>query len=102
MKNELHLKLSDNLKRKYYLKFEIIKYVYKSFLKNDYLNNLHKYYIYLKFSSFFNYSSKVYKKNRCIVSGRRYGLVKYFKLSRFFFRKNVLKLNVSGLKRRSW
>jgi ribosomal protein S14 len=93
---------SDQVKRKYYLKFEIIRRLMRSFVLNQNVPMIYKTYVYMKFAKYTRFCILPSAKNRCVLSGRTYGVMSYFKLSRFFLRLHVHKMNTHGLKRLSW
>lgn len=93
---------TDANKRKFFLKFELKRSLLKSLKLNKItkLSNSYSASFYLlKLSKF---SSKSHPKGRCIISGRSKAIDKKTGLSRFFFRKEVYKSNIPGLKRASW
>jgi len=47
-------------------------------------------------------SSKTFFVNRCVISGRVWGVNKYSNYSRFIFRKKAYKTDIPSAKRSSW
>lgn len=92
----------DKAKRKIFLKYEIFKILSKSLIRDASISVVYKYYIYLKLIKLIKYANIGLRKNRCILSGRTYGILSYFKLSRFFLKLNILRMNTFGLRRLSW
>ena len=92
----------DKVKRKIFLKYEIMKILSKSCIRDTSIPVLHKYYIYMKLIKLIRYANIGLRKNRCILSGRTYGILSYFKLSRFFLKLNLIRMNTFGLRRLSW
>lgn len=101
-KQEHHWRLMDKAKRKIFLKYEIFKILSKSLIRDASISVVYKYYIYLKLIKLIKYANIGLRKNRCILSGRTYGILSYFKLSRFFLKLNILRMNTFGLRRLSW
>lgn len=101
-KREHHWRLMDKVKRKYFLKYEILKILSKCLLRNSSLRLVNKYFIYMKLIKLPKYSNIGMRTNRCVLSGRSYGVLSYFKLSRFFLKNNLIKMNTYGLRRLSW
>jgi len=102
MKYEHHSIRNDMLKRKFFLKKEFKSYLLKSLYKNNFLKTETKIYIMLKYSSINNWGRLIKIRNRCLVSGRGYGVFKKDKLSRFFLRQESHKLNKLFIRRKSW
>ena len=101
-RQEHHWRLVDKVKRKFFLKYEILKILSKTCLKNSKLPIIYKYFIYIKLIKLIRFSNIGISKNRCILSGRSYGILSYFKVSRFFLRTNLIKMNTFGFRRLSW
>lgn len=102
LRQEHHWRLIDKVKRKSYLKYEIIRKLIRSFILNTNTPFIYKTFVYMKFIKYTRFAILPNSKNRCTLSGRSYGVMSYFKLSRFFLRLNVHKMNTHGLKRLSW
>lgn len=102
MRWELHVNLTDKLKRKLYIKYEFIKFILRLFIKNNSISLILRTLVQLKLSKFIRYSSRSYPHNRCVISGRSYFIINKLKLSRFNFRKNSQNLILAGYKRKSW
>lgn len=101
-KREHHWRLVDKVKRKYYLKYEIIRRLIRTFILNKHISILYKTFVYVKFLKYTRFCILPNAKNRCILSGRTYGVMSKYKLSRFMLRLSVHKMQTHGLKRLSW
>jgi small subunit ribosomal protein S14 len=99
---EHHWRLVDKVKRKYYVKFEIIRRLIKTFVLNNHVSMAYKTFVYVKLLKYTRFCILPNAKNRCILSGRSYGVMSYFKLSRFFLRLSIHKMQTHGIKRLSW
>ena len=73
----------------------------RSFFLNNNVALAYKTYLYIKFIKYTKFCILPMAKNRCVLSGRTYGVMSYFKLSRFFLRLQTHKMNAHGFKRLS-
>jgi ribosomal protein S14 len=92
----------DKYKRSIFLKNEIKKKILKSIKLSQNVPYFYKY----KASYYNTYliksTSKTFYINRCVISGRVWGLNKYSNYSRFIFRKKAYKTDIPGLRRSSY
>jgi len=102
MKHEHNLILGDKLKRKSFIKVEFKRRLISYSRKSSYIGNFSKNLIIIRLSDLPSYNKSTVHRNRCLVSGRGHGVLSKFNLSRFFFRTNSLKLNLPGVRRKSW
>ncbi len=102
MKRALNWKLIDNMKRKYFLKYEIKKLILKSISVNNYLPLSYRYYSMYHFSKISKQNSLIQHKKKCIKTGRVWSTEKYTKYSRFIFRRESYQGNLPGFRRASW
>lgn len=102
MKRGLNWKLTDNLKRKFFLKFELKKIILKSINYNTYLSLSYRYYSIYNYSKMNKWLSIIQQKNKCIKTGRVWSTEKHTKYSRFIFRTESYQGNIPGFRRASW
>ena len=102
MKHEYNLILGDKLKRRSFIKVEFKRRLVTYSRKSKYMSNFSKNLIIIRLANLPSYSRSTVHRNRCLVSGRGHGVLSKFNLSRFFFRSNALKLNLPGVRRKSW
>jgi len=92
----------DKLKRKFFLKHEMKKFILKSILKNSKLPLTYRYlsfYIKIQTPRWSNFSQIT---NRCVKTGRSMSVTKYARYSRFVLRTEIYNGNLPGFKRASW
>ena len=92
----------DNYKRYMFLKNEIKKKILKSIRLSKKVPILFKYKASYYSTFLSKSSSKTFFVNRCIMSGRVWGVNKHSNYSRFIFRKKIYKTDIPGSKRSSW
>jgi small subunit ribosomal protein S14 len=102
MKLEEQWKLMDILKRRFYIKFELKKTLYKSLIFNKNITVILRFYALYKLSSLQKYTSITKQNNRCVISGRSYNVLSKFKYSRFVLRSETNSGNTPGFSRISW
>jgi small subunit ribosomal protein S14 len=83
-------------------KFERKRLILKSIIKNTYLTDLVKWNAILKLTQLPSNSSKVYITNRCIFTGRRKYINKFYRFSRIEFLKLTRSGNISNLRKSTW
>lgn len=102
MKRGLNWKLTDNLKRKLFIKNELKRFILKSLGLNTTLPLSYRYFAIFNYSKISRWSSIIQQKNKCIKTGRTWSTVKHAKYSRFIFRRESYNGNIPGFKRASW
>jgi small subunit ribosomal protein S14 len=102
MYRELQWKMTDNLKRKLFLKFELKKIILKSIMQSPYLPWTHRYLALYNKSKLIRLSSITQQKNKCVKTGRVWSTVKKTRYSRFVFRTESYQGNLPGFQRASW
>jgi ribosomal protein S14 len=100
-RHKLWIKL-DNYKRHIFLKNEIKKKILKSIKVSKKVPYLLKYKASYYNTFLLKSTSKAFFVNRCVLSGRVWGVNKNSNYSRFIFRKKVYKTDIPGSKRSSW
>ena len=83
-------------------KFEQKRLILKSVIKNEYLGDLIRWNAQLELTQLPSNSSKVYLTNRCILTGRRKHINKFYKFSRIEFLKLARTGNISNLRKSTW
>jgi len=83
-------------------KFERKRIILKSIIKNTYLTDLVKWKAILKLTQLPSNSSKVYLTNRCVLTGRRKYINKFYRFSRIEFLKLARSGNISNLRKSTW
>ena len=83
-------------------KFEQKRLILKSVIKNEYLGDLIRWNAQLELTQLPSNSSKVYLTNRCILTGRRKYINKFYKFSRIEFLKLARTGNISNLRKSTW
>ena len=92
----------DNIKRSYVLRNELKRLILKSTRKAKTTSYVKRYQSAYHFSSLPRTSSSVMLSNRCVISGRVWGVTKKSQYSRFIFRNEAYSSNIPGCKRASW
>jgi small subunit ribosomal protein S14 len=83
-------------------RFEQKRFILKSIIKNTYLAKLIRWKAVLKLIKLPSNASKVYITNRCILTGRRKYINKFYRFSRMEFLKLARSGNISNLRKSSW
>jgi ribosomal protein S14 len=100
----LRSKVSKDKKLRYcFFQNEFYILLYKSILKDSFLDNDFKFFIYLKLFRLINnrvFSSRI--RNRCVVTGRARGVNRFFKMSRLLVRSKSSQGLLTGVKKSSW
>jgi small subunit ribosomal protein S14 len=94
--------LLDNFKRKIYLKYEIKNLILKSIINNNYTKLIYKYYSSYNKSKITTTALISKQTNRCFKTGRKWGISKKTRYSRFVFRTESYNGNLPGYRRASW
>lgn len=102
MNRRLQWKLMDNYRRKLFLKTEIKKHLLSSLIKNQNIPITYRYLALWNKSKLSPITSLVKHQNRCTATGRIWGINKWTKYSRFYFRTESYKGNLPGFNRASW
>lgn len=97
-----HWILTDILRRKLFLKYELKKIILKSIIKNNEMQNSYKYLSLLFKSHIPRRALIIQQVNKCFLTGRPWYVNKYTRYSRFKFRLESYKGNIPGFKRASW
>lgn len=97
-----HWILTDILKRKIFLKYELKKIILKSIIKNTEMQ--YAYRLLARYHKNFvpRRASINQQVNKCFLTGRPWYVNKYTRYSRFKFRLESYKGNIPGFKRASW
>lgn len=82
--------------------FERKRFILKSIIKNLSISKLIRWNAVLKFSSLPSNSSEIYVTKRCIETGRKKRINKFFNFSRLEFLKNVRSGSIHGFRKSSW
>lgn len=102
MNRRLQWKLMDNYRRKLFLKNGIKKNILTGIIKNQNIPLVYRYLAYWNKSKLSTLTSFTKHQNRCVSTGRIWGLNKLTKYSRFYFRTESYKGNLPGFNRASW
>jgi len=94
--------LKDKKKRLLIIKYEKKKLLYKYMLIHKLMLNQKKEKFLGKLINLPKNSSEVKIRNRCTLTGRSRGIIKYFKLSRLILRELILDGKLPGIKKSSW
>lgn len=94
--------LLDNFKRKLFIKQELKKILLKSLLKNAQLPLIYRYYAFFIKVKATRWTSISQQKNRCVKTGRSWGILKFTKYSRFVLRTETYRGNLPGFRKSSW
>lgn len=92
----------DHYKRKVFLKNEVKKILLKSIKKNKNVNYTKRHLASFYMSNLTRFTGKNLNVNRCVVSGRSWGVNRKTLTSRFVFRKKAYNSLIPGCKRASW
>ena len=99
MKNSLK---KDLKLRKTFESLEYKRTLYKALIKDHNVAQELRYEFILKLNALPRTSSIVRKNNRCVLSGRTKGTLRYFKMSRIALRELVARGALSGVIKSSW
>lgn len=94
--------LFDNLKRKYFLKYEIKRLLLRSIKRSTTLPYIRRYQASYYLSTMTRSSAGTYSSNRCVTSGRVWSVNKKTHYNRFILRTEIAKSNLPGFRRASW
>lgn len=97
-----HWILTDILRRKLFLKYELKKIIFKSIMKNNEIQNSYKYCTLSYKINIPRRASVIQQVNKCFLTGRPWYVNKLTRYSRFKFRLESYKGNMPGFKRASW
>lgn len=92
----------DKFRRHEFLKAELKKKILKSIIKNTETTLIVRYYAFYNYTLLTRSSSITQVKNRCVLSGRKWMIVKKTRYSRFMLRREAYRGNLPGLMRGSW
>jgi ribosomal protein S14 len=92
----------DNYKRKIYLRNELKRLLLRSIKRNTCSDHLKRYHAAYQLSHLPRFSARSIAVNRCVVSGRAFGVRNDTQYSRFVFRREVSHSNIPGCRRASW
>ena len=102
MIRELRWKTIDNYKRKLFLKIELKRLILNSIIKNSYLPRTYRYSALYNKTRLSRINSAIQHKNKCVITGRVWSVIKKTKYSRFAFRTESYNGHLPGFKRASW
>ena len=92
----------DNYKRILFLKYELQRFLLKSFKKNQNIIFVNRYKSLYFLTTLPKLSSFSYTNKRCVVSGRVWSVARKTNYSRFIFRTESYNANIPGISRASW
>jgi ribosomal protein S14 len=92
----------DKKNRNYLLNDEIKRFLLKNIMKNKNFSVILRWKALLKLSKELKRSSSIFFVNRCIFTGRRKRINKFYSFSRIIFLKLARFGHISGLKKASW
>lgn len=92
----------DKKNRNYFLNKEVKRFVLKNIMKNNNFSIVLRCKALLKLSKELKRSSLIFFVNRCIFTGRRKRVNKFFNFSRMIFLKFARFGYINGLKKASW
>jgi small subunit ribosomal protein S14 len=99
MKNSLK---KDLMVRQQIQRMEYKRVLYKSIIKDQTLSQELRYDFILKLNKLPRQSSVIKKNNRCVLTGRTKGTLRYFKMSRICLRELVASGTLPGVIKASW
>jgi small subunit ribosomal protein S14 len=99
MKNSLK---KDLIIRQQIRRLEHKRLLYKSIIKDQTLPQELRYDFILKLNKLPRQSSMIKKNNRCVLTGRTKGTLRYFKVSRICLRELVASGSLPGVLKASW
>ena len=99
MKNSLK---KDLMVRQQIQRMEYKRVLYKSIIKDQTLSQELRYDFILKLNKIPRQSSVIKKNNRCVLTGRTKGTLRYFKMSRICLRELVASGTLPGVIKASW
>jgi ribosomal protein S14 len=102
MRREVYWNLIDLLKRNFFFKFELKKILLFILIVNSELFFKYRQFLILKLNVISIFSSKTIYNNRCLLTGRSYGINLNYNLSRFKLRTLINNGMVIGYQRYSW
>jgi ribosomal protein S14 len=102
MSRQSQWKLTDNLKRKLFIKTELKRKLLKSLIKNLKIPNTYRHIALWNYSKLQRITSKTTHVNRCVLTGRGWYVLKKTQYSRFILRTEANKGNLPGFRRASW
>jgi ribosomal protein S14 len=102
MNREMQWKLLDYHRRKQFLKAELRYLFFKNVLFNSRIPLLYRYLAFYKKTQISRITSATRIQNRCVKTGRIWGINKHTRYSRFFFRVETNNGYLPGFKRASW
>ena len=94
--------VTDSVKRKHYLKYEFQKQLLKSIKLNKNIAYSYRYHAYFMLINKPRITRRTFMVNRCIVSGRVWGVNSKTYYTRFVFRDEIYQSNLPGFRRASW
>lgn len=95
--------LQKDKKNRFIVKnFERKRFILKSIIKNLSISKLIRWNAGLKVSNFPSKSSEIFIVKRCILTGRKKRINKYFSFSRLEFLKIIRSGKVYGMRKSSW
>ena len=78
--------MRDYIKREACITSDFSCYLFKSLLRNSYINEFTKFTSQLKVTKLHHFRNISNQRARCFITGRSYGIVRFAKLSRLNFR----------------
>lgn len=94
--------LSDSFRRKMFLKFELRRLILKSISKNESISYIVRYNALFAKSRLSRFSTIGHHRNRCVVTGRVWNVLKRTKYSRFVFRTEAYDGHMPGCRKATW
>jgi len=99
MKNKI---IGDSFKRKLVLKYELKRLILKLIQSNNNIPFRYRFKVQHRLQKLPRNSNFVRINNRCVFTGRQYGVLRRFKLSRIQIKKYEQKGFLPGLLKSSW
>uniref|UniRef100_A0A8C1LW30 Ribosomal protein S14 n=1 Tax=Cyprinus carpio TaxID=7962 RepID=A0A8C1LW30_CYPCA len=91
----------DMMKRKHFIKYELKRSLLRSIKNNKNIPYSYRYHAYYQLVNLPRISSRSLMTNRCVVTGRVWGVNSKTYLSRFAFRDEVYRSELPGFRRAS-
>lgn len=102
MGRALNWKLLDNLRRKLFIRQELHRFTLEGIIHNRNIATSYRYLAFYKKTQINRSAFLVQQRNRCVVTGRVWNVLKVARYSRFVFRTEAYKGDMPGCRRASW
>jgi small subunit ribosomal protein S14 len=94
--------LLDNYRRKMFLKFELKRLILKSITKNETIPYTARYSALFQKNQLIRFSTIGAQRNRCVITGRVWNVLKKTKYSRFVFRNEAYDGHMPACRKATW